>query len=136
MVRGVADFPFTRQYRNTMPYIYFIQQQVQWGLWWPLGILSLIWARWSRLCGAGVDAGTARLLAWVRRRLSQLQLSKAEVANVVIWSWVAPYFGITGAFLAKFNRYMSPVLPFVVLFGAGLLWLLWQWVRRSSAYIV
>ncbi len=32
MVRGVADFPFTRQYRNTLPYLYFIQQQVQWGL--------------------------------------------------------------------------------------------------------
>ena len=32
MVRGVADFPFTRQYRNTLPYIYFVQQQVQWGL--------------------------------------------------------------------------------------------------------
>ena len=28
MVRGVADFPFTRQYRNTIPYLYFIQQQV------------------------------------------------------------------------------------------------------------
>lgn len=39
MVRGVADMPFTRQYRNTLPYLYFIQQQVQWGIWWPLGLL-------------------------------------------------------------------------------------------------
>src|SRR5690606_36490202 len=37
MVRGVADRPFTRQYRNTTPYIYFIEQQVQWGMGWPLG---------------------------------------------------------------------------------------------------
>ena len=37
MVRGVADMPFTRQYRNTQPYIYFIQQQLQWGMGWALG---------------------------------------------------------------------------------------------------
>lgn len=128
MVRGVADFPFTRQFRNTLPYIYFIQQQVQWGLWWPLGILSLLG---SVVAAVALVRTLIRLLfAWGRRRLSQLQLDPAEVANVVIWSWVAPYFGITGAFLAKFGRYMSPVLPFVVLFGAGLLWLLWTWASR------
>ncbi len=41
MVRGVADFPFTRQYRNTLPYLYFVEQQVRWGLGWPLGLLAL-----------------------------------------------------------------------------------------------
>ena len=47
-----------------------------------------------------------------------------------MWAWVVPYFGITGAFLAKFNRYMSPVLPFVLLFAAGLIvWLLQMRVR-------
>ena len=39
------------------------------------------------------------------------------MANLVVWSWVLPYFGLTGAFLAKFNRYMSPVLPFVLLWA-------------------
>ncbi|MCC6456508.1 MAG: glycosyltransferase family 39 protein [Caldilineaceae bacterium] len=133
MVRGVADFPFTRQYRNTLPYIYFIQQQMQWGLGWPLGILSLL----GTLAAAVALVWTlARLVgAWVRGRLASLQLSQSEAANVVIWSWVAPYFGITGAFLAKFNRYMSPVLPFVVLFGAALLWLIWRWgmARRAAS---
>lgn len=127
MVRGVADMPFTRQYRNTLPYIYFIQQQVQWGLGWPLGILSLV----GTLVAAVQLVWTLIKLfgAWARQRLPDLALSRVEIANVVIWSWVAPYFGITGAFLAKFNRYMSPVLPFVVLFGAGLLWVIWQWGR-------
>lgn len=37
-----------------------------------------------------------------------------------------PYFGLTGAFLAKFNRYMSPVLPFWLLWGAGLVGLMWN----------
>jgi uncharacterized membrane protein len=131
MVRGVADFPFTRQYRNTMPYVYFIQQQVEWGLWWPLGILSLAG---SLIAALALVWTLIRLAsAWVRQRLADLDLSKPEVANVVIWSWVAPYFGVTGAFLAKFNRYMSPVLPFVVLFGAALLWLLWRWGAKQVA---
>jgi len=42
MVRGVADMPFTRQYRNTTPYLYFIQQQVNWGMGWPLGALAIL----------------------------------------------------------------------------------------------
>jgi uncharacterized membrane protein len=133
MVRGVADFPFTRQYRNTIPYVYFIQQQVQWGLGWPLGLLALA----GSLIAAGALVWTLVRLAsaWVRGRLAALRLSDTEIANVVMWSWVAPYFGITGAFLAKFNRYMIPVLPFVVLFGAGLLWLAWRWLmaRETTA---
>ncbi len=39
MVRGVADMPFTRQYRNTVPYLYFLQQQFQWGLGYALGLV-------------------------------------------------------------------------------------------------
>jgi len=47
MVSGLADFPFTRQYRNTTPYLYFIEQQVRWGLWWPLGLLSFAGFAWA-----------------------------------------------------------------------------------------
>ncbi len=42
-----------------------------------------------------------------------------------------PYFAITGAFLAKFNRYMIPILPFVMLMAAGMIWRLW----RASAQL-
>ncbi len=127
MVRGIADFPFTRQYRNTTPYLYFIEQQVRWGLWWPLGVVAVL----GTLHALITLLGTMWHLVtrWLRRafgRASQLSLSDASLYNVVIWSWVLPYFGITGAFLAKFNRYMSPVLPFVLLFAAGLIWRLWR----------
>ncbi|RIK27968.1 MAG: hypothetical protein DCC55_39085 [Chloroflexi bacterium] len=116
MVRGVADFPFTRQYRNTIPYLYFIEQQVRWGLGWPLGLVAV--------------AGTLYALGVLLRSLYSLVagrqwLSREALALFVVWSWVIPYFGITGAFLAKFNRYMSPILPFVMLFAAGLIWRLW-----------
>ncbi len=43
-----------------------------------------------------------------------------------------PYFGLTGAFLAKFNRYMIPILPFALLFAAALVWRLWR-VETGSA---
>ena len=108
MVRGIADFPFTRQYRNTLPYVYFIEQQVRWGLGWPLGIVALAGATYA---------------------LGKLVLGRARPEELVVWSWLIPYFGLTGAFLAKFNRYMSPVLPFVLLFAAGLIW---ELVRRPQ----
>ena len=104
MVRGLADFPFTRQYRNTTPYLYFIQQQVVWGMGLPLGLAALAGTLWA---------------------LVRLAMGRATSGEWIVWSWLIPYFGLTGAFLAKFNRYMSPVLPFVVLFAAAFsLWLI------------
>ena len=112
MVRGVADFPFTRQYRNTVPYLYFIQQQVVWGLGWPLGLAALAGSAWA---------------------LGKAAFIRAKAGELIVWAWVVPYFGITGAFLAKFNRYMSPVLPFVLLFAAGLIvWLIQLRVRPAG----
>jgi YYY domain-containing protein len=99
MVTGVADFPFTRQYRGTSPYVYFILQQLQWGMGWPLGLLAF--------------AG----LAWV---LARALLGRAQPGEWILLSWVILYFGPTGLFLAKFMRYMVPVVPLFVLFGAGL----------------
>jgi YYY domain-containing protein len=111
MVRGVADMPFTRQYRNTVPYLYFIQQQVQWGMWWPLGIVSL----------GGVGWGLWRLLATLWQMVRGHVVARPVLSELLVWAWLIPYFGLTGAFLAKFNRYMSPVLPFVMILTAGML---------------
>jgi YYY domain-containing protein len=99
MVIGVADFPFTRQYRGTPAYLYFIQQQIRWGMGWPLGLLAF--------------AG----LAWV---LIRALWRRASPGEWILLSWVVLYFGPTGLFLAKFMRYMVPVVPLFVVFGAGL----------------
>jgi YYY domain-containing protein len=106
MVSGVADFPFTRQYRNTIPYLYFIEQQLRWGMGWPLGLLAL--------------AGTL----WV---IGKTLAGKAQAGELLALAWVVLYFGPTGLFLAKFMRYMAPVVPFLTLFGAGLVVALWRW---------
>jgi YYY domain-containing protein len=99
MVSGVADFPFTRQYRGTPAYLYFVWQQIRWGMGWPLGLLAF--------------AG----LAWV---LIRAILGRASPGEWILLSWVVLYFGPTGLFLAKFMRYMVPVVPLFILFGSGM----------------
>jgi len=126
MVRGIADFPFTRQYRNTIPYLYFLEQQLAWGLWWPLGTVAALGTLYALV---HLFYSLIRLLVATIANATgsrQWQLSETAAANIVLCSWVLPYFGLTGAFLAKFNRYMSPLLPFVIFFAAGLIWTLWQ----------
>lgn len=114
MVSGVADFPFTRQYRNTWPYVYFIWQQLRWGMGWPLGLLSL--------------AG----LIWV---IIKAMRGKAQAGEWIILGWIFLYFVPTGLFLAKFMRYMIPVVPFFTLFGAGLVIALWKWKQKPGDQI-
>lgn len=105
MVSGVADFPFTRQYRQTTAYWYFIEQQLRWGMGWSLGLLGL--------------AGTL----WV---IIKAVRGRAQVGEILGLLWLIFYFGPTGLFLAKFMRYMVPVVPLFSLFGAGLIAALWQ----------
>ncbi len=111
MVRGIADMPFTRQYRNTLAYWYFIDQQLRWGMGWPLGLLAL--------------AG----LAWV---VVKAVRGKAQPGEWIILWWIILYFGTTGLFLAKFMRYMVPVVPLLTLFGAGLVAALWQYKQPTD----
>ena len=115
MVNGVMDAPYTRQYIGTIPYGYFIQQLSQWGLTWPLGIIAWVGLVWA---------------------LVQLGLGRAGAATTVLLAWSFPYFIITGAFHTKFLRYMAPLLPFLLVFGAafavrGGQWLVARWGRRG-----
>ncbi len=115
MVSGVADFPFTRQYRNTTIYLYFIEQQIRWGLGITLGLLGFIGLAWA--IGKGL-------------------INRLEPGGYIILAWIIPYFGATGLFLAKFMRYMSPVTPFVIIFGVGLLVTIAKHVSRSIAITI
>jgi len=123
MVRGIADMPFTRQYRNTWPYFYFIEQQVRWGMGPVLGGVALLGVTWA----------LARLALTLVQLVRGRVVASDRMGELLLWAWLFPYFGLTGAFLAKFNRYMSPVLPFVLLFAAGMVvWLILRaqmWMR-------
>ena len=151
MVRRIRDYPYTRQYINTQPYFYFIQQHIVWGLGIPLGIIS-----WSGLIfvavrglefrrailyilmGILVPAGIliwsndikAVIVASAFVTLSLLiTLPFRPVKNrldVVVLSWVMPYLIITGSLEVKFMRYMIPVTPFLILFGSQMLSSFWD----------
>ncbi len=111
MVRGEADFPYTRQYRGTTPYLYHIEQLVRWGMGWPLGVVAFLGFAWT-------------LLRAARGRI--------RPEEGVILAWVVPYFGITGAFMVKFMRYMLPIVPLLTLMGSAMLWSWWRAGRRGS----
>ncbi len=111
MASGRADMPFTRQYRGTVPYSYQIEQQLRWGMGWPLGIVAFLG------------------LGWV---LVRTLLRRAKPGELILLSWIVPYFGFTGLFLAKFMRYMVPVVPLFTVMGVGMLCKLQVASRKSQ----
>jgi 4-amino-4-deoxy-L-arabinose transferase-like glycosyltransferase len=66
MVRGIADYPYTRQYINTPAFLYQIEHSALWGMGLPLGLVAygglgfFLWRVWRHRRGEGL-----LLLAWV-----------------------------------------------------------------------
>ena len=98
MVRRIADLPYTRQYIETTPYLYHVQQLALWGVGLPVGIL--MWA------------GFAFSIAVALRR--------RDPRHLLMLAWVAPYFATVGAFDVKFLRYMLPITPLLAVMSASL----------------
>ena len=110
MVRGIADYPYTRQYINTPAFLYQIQHTALWGMGLPLGIVAY--------------SGLGFFLWRVAR------YRKGE--ELLVLAWVGPYFLITGSFLVKFLRYMLPLLPFFLIMGAAMLYAFKDWLERKD----
>ena len=49
MVRGGDNFPFTRQYEGTLPYLYHIEMQLRWGMGPLLGLVAFAGFGWAIL---------------------------------------------------------------------------------------
>ena len=114
MVRGDSDIPFTRQYSGTLPYLYFVEMQLRWGMGWLLGLLAfggLSWAFWQQV--KRLETRDWRLL------VSSLQ---SPISNLLLLAWVIPFFLATGGFEVKFMRYLQPMTPFLMLWAAA--WLI------------
>jgi 4-amino-4-deoxy-L-arabinose transferase-like glycosyltransferase len=117
MVRGQSDLGFTRQYDGTLPYLYPIEMQLRWGMGWPLGILAFaafVWIIWI----------TARPL-WERWRQGEKNtpdpLPPKTLSLLILLIWAVPFFVTTGGFYVKFMRYLQPLTPLLMLFGAALI---------------
>ena len=156
MIRGIRDYPYTRQYTDTLPYLYHIRQLAVWGYGLPLGVAAWAGLLYISLRGMPLKIGVAYLLVgWAlpagilfvshsaialaaAAGISLLALlatlpvrSKHTQLEVLLLCWVVPYFIVTGGFHVKFMRYMLPIAPLLTLFGARLLWVLWD---RAAAY--
>ncbi|MFW6042624.1 MAG: ArnT family glycosyltransferase [Chloroflexota bacterium] len=127
MVRGGDAFPFTRQYADTLPYVYPVVMQLRWGMGPLLGLAAFAGFGWAVWRGAsGIPA--------FRRRLSRaLPLSRVSDAEIVLLAWTLPYFLLTGSFFVKFMRYMQPLTPFLMIYGAALILAI---RRRAPRYVV
>jgi len=88
MTAGRFDFPYTRQYAGTLPFLYPLMQMALWGLGpvtMLLGLLGLAWVLW-------------------RWRRGSFTLHLACV-------WTLVYFLMTAGLYVKFPRYLLPLYP-------------------------
>ncbi len=160
MVRRIRDYPYTRQYIDTTPYLYHVQQLSVWGLGLPLGIVAWAGALYAALRGLRLSWTLTYLLVGVCLPAAILIVSDSFAGIVLssaiavgallvtlpirspdtrittlLLSWVIPYFLITGAFDVKFMRYMIPITPFLLLFGAKMLLDIWRATGRLAGSV-
>ena len=164
MVRRIRDYPYTRQYIDTAAYLYHVRQLAAFGLGWPLGIVAWAGLLYASLRGMRFYYGiiylvvgwlipmglllistgivfiaAASMIAFAALVATLGVRSRESRGTVLLLSWVVPYLLVTGAFQVKFTRYLIPVTPLLVLFGAQMLSHLWQWVasyRRWLRHVV
>ncbi len=122
MVRGTNWLPFTRQYSGTTPYLYFIEMQLKWGMGPLLGIVVFI----------------GFLKAIYDLRITNYKLSTINYQLSIVLAWCIPFFLTTGSFQVKFMRYLLPLTPFLMLFGAALIvqmpWKRWRWGVATAVF--
>ena len=155
MARRIRDYPFTRQYIDTTPYLYHIRQLAAWGFGLPLGALAWAALAYAAVRGMGWRAAAAYAATGVALPAAVMVVSTSALAviaavgmaslaliatlparkpsarlDVILLAWVAPYFIIMGALDVKFMRYMLPITPFLAIFAAGAVVDLWAALSR------
>jgi hypothetical protein len=108
MGQGWYDFPYTRQFAGTLPYLYQARQILLFAMGLPLGLLGMSGLLW--------------LLGRVVRRAGRQEM--------VLLAWPLLYALMQGAAYAKFIRYTLPLLPFLCLAGAAMWTAAW---RRATS---
>jgi YYY domain-containing protein len=104
MAGNAGLWPFTVQYIDTPAFLYQIQQTAVWGLGLPLGLVA-----WASIPFTAVMA---------------FRSPETRRADLLLLAWVVPQFAFLESFEVHFLRYVFPLMPFLILMGAGmLLWL-------------
>jgi hypothetical protein len=97
VARGWLDYPYTRQFNGTWPVVYQIAQSSLWGMGLPLGIFA-----WG--------GGTLCVYQWRKTRAWR---------DALLVSFALLYFFTIAFQLAKYLRYMLPLLPVLYIMAAG-----------------
>lgn len=141
MARGISDLPYTRQYAGRTDYLYFLQNLTLFGLGLPLGLAAMGgWiyaiARMLRrpnvretaalvslavLTVGAILSGSEPLFllaagAWIVLLIHLM--GSPRRAEILLLSFLLPYFLITGGFHAKFLRYLLPMTPLLLVLAA------------------
>jgi len=115
MVRHAGLFPYTNQYVGVPKVVYDLRELVVWGMGPPLGLAAV----------AGLVLAAVR---GVRER---------RAGELLLLAWVVPFAAITMSFDVKFPRYLLPVYPLLIVWGAaalqhwGIASRLGRWVRAA-----
>lgn len=125
MVRNAGLFPYTNQYVGVPKVVYDLRELVLWGMGPPLGLAAL----------AGLVVTALR------------SLRDRRPGEMLLLAWVIPFAAVTMSFDVKFPRYLLPVYPLLILWGAAALQRLaaasrlGRWVRAgvvgaTAAYLL
>ena len=110
IVRNAGSVPYTVQYIGTPKLLYELQQTVTWGLGYPLGILA-----WGGLLAAIV-----------------INLRRPRWGQVLILLWAVPLLIIVTRAEVKFLRYTFPLMPVMIMMGAGTALMGIDWLKRHK----
>jgi hypothetical protein len=135
MVTGETDWPYTRQYINTLPYLFQLKNLVLWGMALPLGVTAavgtvsaavVLFIGLARPQLPVVDTAATQhqapsLVHAVRSRAQSWMSDPRHAGVLVLLGWAVPYFAYTARLEVKFLRYMLPLTPVLCLLAADFL---------------
>lgn len=112
VARGWLDYPYTRQYVGTLPFVYQVTQGAVWGMGLPLGLSA--WA-----------GGVWFFVQWWKTRAWR---------DAFLVSFVLLYALTIGLQYTKYLRYLLPLLPLLYIMAASALGQLFS--ARGKVYAV
>ncbi|MSQ22251.1 MAG: hypothetical protein EXR53_02950 [Dehalococcoidia bacterium] len=108
VVRHAGIVPYTVQYIEAPRFLYEIRQTTMWGLGLPLGLMA-----WGGLLATAA-----------------LNLRRPRLGQVLLLLWAVPLLLTVGSVEVKFLRYTFPLVPPLILMGAGAAWDGMRWLEN------
>ncbi len=109
---GRLKVVYVLQFEKTLPYLFQIKN-----FFWQMGPVALL----------GI-IGTLVLL------ISALKNRQKKLLTLLVFPLI--YFFYIGSFYTKFIRYMVPVLPFLAIFAASTIMIIWERYKKLGAILI